>query len=389
MATESGGEGRAGAIPARLVVGGLGLLLLLLLPVGWRGWADWCRAREVRRAVEQHEERALAALAAGDHSRALLALEAARELDPSSPELQREVQETRILAVALRPEALSEGGLDALGYALEVVGPGEGTPDAAVRLVAAGHLALRTEGAGRARELYEQAIAARPGFAPAHFFRGNLLRLDEDRIEAAKAFEAAVAADPEYVEATHNLGTLYVELGRVEEGLAMLGRAIGIRDNATSRLSLATALAGVERLPEAVEHLEQAVRLAPRSPVVFRRAGALLLEGGRYDEAERLLRRSLELRDDPATAFSLGRVYQAQRRFDRATELFARVSRSAEDDPEVAYQLAESLRGLGRDEEAAAVFRRYLELASPDPQQAGRAERVRELLGGPGGAAPE
>ena len=382
MATVSGREDGAAIRPARLVLGGL--VVLLLLPVGWWAWVDGGRAREIRQAVDAHRARALAALDEGDHARALLAFEAARELDPTSPGLQREVQETQILAVAQRPEALGEGALDRLAYALEVVGTG-GTPaDAAVRRVAAGHLALRKGDASGALDLYDQALAAQPDYAPAHHFRGNLLRVRGESLEAVGAFEAAVAADPRHLEATHNLGAAYVELERVDDGVAMLERALKIRDNATTRLSLATALAGAGRLAEATEHLRRAIELAPRSPAVHARAGTLLLDAGRHDDAERLLRRSLELRDDPAAAFSLARVYQAQKRFDRATELFARVSRHVEDSPEVAYRLAESLQGLGRNDEAAAVFRRYLQLAPKDPQEDERTARVEALLRGEG-----
>jgi len=307
-----------------------------------------------------------------------LALQAAQQLAPTSPTLQAAIREARILAVAWHPETLQDNGLDALGHALSVAGERE--KNAAPRLVASGHLALRREGAARAQALYEQAASTDAGFAPAHFHLGNLLRVQGKLTDAVRAFEAAVAAAAGYLEAVNNLGTAYVELGRVEEGVSMLERAVAIDDNATSRVSLASALAAADRLPEALEHVKRATELSPRSAMAYGKGGELLFGKGRYEEAEQLLRKSLELKDDPSTAFTLGRVYQAQERFDQAVRLFAHVSKRVGDNPELTYQLAQSLERLGRAEEAATVFGRYLELAARRPEERDRADQVRTRL---------
>ena len=71
---------------------------------------------------------------------------------------------------------------------------------------------------------YEAALAYDPGFALAHTLIGDLYAADDQPADAARAWEAAIAAQPEHAEAYIKLGALRESQCRFEEALALLDR---------------------------------------------------------------------------------------------------------------------------------------------------------------------
>lgn len=358
----------------------LALIALLLVPVASRSARELARQREVDRAVAAHRTRAEQAIAAGDFRRAAVALGAARALAPTDPRVQLQAWHAELKRAAALPQAIRDEDLDELEYALEVV-RSEGRLTA-TKLTAQANVLLRRGDREKARALLEQARAAEPGNLHALLALAGLHRATGRKVEALEAFEAAVKAAPEDLTALNNLGVHYLELGRTEEGLAMLGRAIAVQDNAASRLNLGEALVKLKRLEEALEHFQRAAALAPRSAEVYRRLGGLLLVGGKGADAERMLLKSLELQQDPVTALDLGVLYQVQGRHEQAAGLLRQVLAVRPDAPEVAYRLGFSLKALGDLPGARDAFQRYLRLAAGRPEEAQKVAEVEKALQG-------
>ena len=106
-------------------------------------------------------------------------------------------------------------------------------------------------------------------------------RVDERAVARAgegarAAHEAAHQAAPKNLIALNNLGTIEVDLGAVDSGLARFQGAIAIRDNAASRLNAANALSLLKRDKEAIPHLAKAHEMAPGSAEILRRLGLAL-----------------------------------------------------------------------------------------------------------------
>lgn len=76
-----------------------------------------------------------------------------------------------------------------------------------------------------ARQAFDDALAARPRYAPALVNLGNL-HLEASEADAAIAqYQAAVAADDRYGPAHHNLAVAYKRLGRTADYVRELRRA--------------------------------------------------------------------------------------------------------------------------------------------------------------------
>ncbi|MFH0899809.1 MAG: tetratricopeptide repeat protein [Pseudomonadota bacterium] len=344
------------------------LAVALLVPMSLHGYRQWCDQRDVDQAVARHLARADKALEAHDYHRVEVATTAALHLRPNDPDLIRRMREAQVLGIADNPAALKDDDsafLEAASYAAEELIE-RGGPRKASYLLCAGHLALRRGDTAKAQAAYEQAVAAAPTTAAPQLALGNLFQRLDRPLEALTAYEAAVKNEPQSLVALNNVGVHYVNLGRHEEGRMHLERALAIKDNATTRLNLANALVSLKRATEAIAHLTRATELAPTSPDLFDRLGALQLANGKTEEAEKALRRSLELKQNPGTTVTLAQAYQAQNRHDRAVEVLAALLKTQPDFTPATYALGVSLEALGAKDAALTAFQRVLRQPAAD-----------------------
>ena len=80
----------------------------------------------------------------------------------------------------------------------------------------------------RADELVEQALAASPNNASAHYVKGNILRIQGRCPEAIPQFERAIAADRNSAAAYGNLGWCKFLIGSIDEMIPLAEQAIRI-----------------------------------------------------------------------------------------------------------------------------------------------------------------
>jgi tetratricopeptide (TPR) repeat protein len=100
--------------------------------------------------------------------------------------------------------------------------------------------------------------------AKAHFNLGTIY-VQKGRIDLAEShLETAIALKPDFAEAFANLGTLYDNIGRHSEAIIQLQKAISLDpQNAIYHYNLGLAYAKSNRLEEAKEELEQCLKIEP------------------------------------------------------------------------------------------------------------------------------
>jgi TolB-like protein len=204
---------------------------------------------------------------------------------------------------------------------------------------------LRTgEALERALTLFEQAIALDPGFARAHAYLGLTWAVIADytdrpraqtRVESRRVAEAALALDPDSVEAATVLinstladsPTVFEEV--IERGRALIARNPGF---ATTHQWHATNLMYAGRLEEAISAYRAALELDPRSRISLQNLAEMYITLRKFDDAEQLL---LEIDafapdyfDGAQTQFELyllsGRADAARRAGERMARLMRR-----------------------------------------------------------------
>ena len=183
------------------------------------------------------------------------------------------------------------------------------------------------------------------GAADAH------IRLGET-VPALALLEHAAEVHPDSVDAQHNLGRLYLELGRREAALDRFRRALPIEpDNDRIHLGIAEvhfldALAARDAGDEPTAALQESRRSIQRALTLDESALSLCLYGqielvaGNYDLAEEALKGSVTLDPDSCDArAALGEVFFAQRRYDAAARQFREAQENCGDDPRIDLRL--------------------------------------------------
>ena len=150
-------------------------------------------------------------------------------------------------------------------------------------------------------------------------------------------------------------------------------------DDATALNRLATRYLQVGRVEDAVAQLRRAVQLAPRDAAARSNLGTALQARGELAEATRELEMAARLKpNDDAVRFNLGNgYYAAGRRADAVRELTRAVALNGEN-ADAHFNLAMILGPAGQVDQAIAHLRRVVEI---DPQRADAHRNLAMALG--------
>ena len=195
------------------------------------------------------------------------------------------------------------------------------------------------------------------------------LLLDAKRGPEALARTSQVAALPSASAIDHGRhGNVLDELGRHAEAAEAYGRAAAIaaREGGTNlwtwHLLRAAQLDEVDRWPEARAELEKGLALAPDQPLLLNYLGYSSLERGEnLDEAEKMIRRALELRPgDASITDSLGWALYKRGRLPEAIEALSKAAADESAETEIHEHLGDALYRAGRRYEARFAWRAAL-----------------------------
>ena len=138
-------------------------------------------------------------------------------------------------------------------------------------------------------------------------------------------YAEAVRVDPAFPSARFNLGRMYLEQGRVDEGIA---------------------------------EVQEAVQLYPTFAEAYETLGLAYMERGQWADAITHLERALALKPALATGRNqLGRLYMAQGQFEAAIATFQQLVEQHPEAAEARHNLAVAYARHGKQEQALSQFR--------------------------------
>ena len=218
-----------------------------------------------------------------------------------------------------------------------------------------------------ALDAHRRVLADQPGFAPAQYFAGVLLRDRRDSAAAQAAFAAALAAAPGYRDARVALANLLRDGDQADAAAALCreGLAQDTRDPALWRALGLAELARRDAVA-ASEAFERALALVPTDGETHYNYGVALQTLYRRDEALRAYQRALAFTPDLLAAdFNIGVVFQEQERTGAAIAAFEKVL-AREPKHALAHKaLGDTLLSARRIDDWLRVFSRF-EAACPN-----------------------
>jgi tetratricopeptide (TPR) repeat protein len=188
-------------------------------------------------------------------------------------------------------------------------------------------------------------------------------------IDAERLYDAVLAQDGAHCGALQNLGLLFSNIGRHEQALNVINRALALApDLAEVHGNLGAILANAGRYPEAAAAYEKALALAPDNHNMHSGLGMSFLSMGRAEAALDHLRAALARRPQSAGCRNrLAEALMALRRYEEAKELLEEALQRVPDFAEVHINLGRVLSALGRLPDAIRATEKGVQLA---PQSA-------------------
>jgi protein O-GlcNAc transferase len=182
--------------------------------------------------------------------------------------------------------------------------------------------------------------------------------------EAEALYRDVLAEHPDHAGALHLLGVLVGQLGRPDDAVTLIQRAIGLNPAAPQYYSnLGKFLDDQGRVDEAIASLRTAARLAPDYAEPLSNLSALLNASGQFDEAALAAGEASRLQPGLAAAHNnLGNALRGQGRTDEAFDAYRTALQLAPRAAEVHGNLGVLLKDTGRISEAIEAFRTALEL---------------------------
>jgi Flp pilus assembly protein TadD len=173
--------------------------------------------------------------------------------------------------------------------------------------------------------------------------------------------------NPRDPQAAHIYGYALHLQGRDEEAIAPLERAVQQNQNPVLETQLGIALREIGRVDDALTRLGRAIDRRPPFPPAFLEYGSLLLQLGRREEAIAILEQGLTLAPNFAEMLvHLGSAYAARGEKAKATEVFARALVTVPNDPNSLFELAYLMKISCCFAQAAELLKRVLAIDPSD-----------------------
>ncbi len=234
------------------------------------------------------------------------------------------------------------------------------------------------EDAIRHDQEYAMAWAALGG---AYSLKGSFLSISDLVRKGVEMERRAVAIDPDLADAHMWLGTGLLTLGQVDDAIAAINEAIRLEpENGQAHQALGRAYwAGKGDFGAAIPAFRRAIELNPEAGYSYLQLGLLLAWEGKYEEAEAVCRRAVELQDQYISGnaglqvvganarlgyvfYLQGRHAEAIREYERGLAFVASSDHALKERTsiEITMKIGAAYHRMGKADEAARFFDRAL-----------------------------
>ena len=218
-----------------------------------------------------------------------------------------------------------------------------------------------------AQRALREAESLNPDSARVRLIGGLLNKKAGQYQKALEDYRRVQELEPHNVEALLEIASVYFAVSMPDKAIETYRQAIALDPGYyKSHEQLGALYYFRSEYPKAVEEFQQAISRAPGRFVAHSNLGAALMDLGKYDEAEKALTVSLQLRETAPALNNLGAVRAYQRRDAEAVGYYARAVALDPNDYVNIDNLGDSYRRLRRLTAARAAYRKTMDLALMD-----------------------
>lgn len=320
------------------------VLTTLMLAAGLSGCAKTETSASLLADAKQYQ-------AKGDDKAALIQLKNAAAKDPADAEVRLALAAMynklgdAVSAEKEARKAISLGAdgaraAPALARALLMQGqPQKALDESAAAAAKAGPDLLATRGdaylglndAAKAKEAYQQALAAKPGLAQALLGMARLAMRDKDTDGAGRFVDQAVSANPKDADVWFFKGSLMRALHKPDDAIAAFGQAIAVKpDNVDALIERANLDIAAKKFDAAKADVTAAKKIAPNALLVWYTQGTLDFAQGNFAAANESLQKVLRAAPEHmptilmagAVELNLGSLQQAEQHLRKYVEKY-------------------------------------------------------------------
>lgn len=203
---------------------------------------------------------------------------------------------------------------------------GDLAPDNPVPQQALGKLLADQNKMDGALAAYQQALKIQPNFLPALMEKGDIFLGQGNMQQALSAYQQAVRQAPKYDMAHLKMGMALQGLNRTKEAETAYKAAVTHNPKLALAYNNLAWLAADSRtnLAQAEQWARKAVELAPLVADFHDTLGWVYHAQSRYAEAEKSLKKAIQMQASPQFLYHLGLVYQKQGKNKEAFDAYTR-----------------------------------------------------------------
>jgi predicted O-linked N-acetylglucosamine transferase (SPINDLY family) len=188
--------------------------------------------------------------------------------------------------------------------------------------------------------------------------------------DARTLYELVLQSEPEHSDALHFLGLLSCQTRNHDEGIRLMERSIAVRPEAVYFNNYGNMLMEVDRLNDAIDSYQQAIRLNAQYPDAYNNLGYALYQAKQPEASMRACVNAIKLQPDYAEAYNnLGNALQDMSNLDEAAASYCKVIELKPDHALAFNNLGNVMFAKGDAQTAIQCFRKAVAL-KPDLRDA-------------------
>ncbi|MTJ18896.1 MULTISPECIES: serine protease [unclassified Dolichospermum] len=226
----------------------------------------------------------------------------------------------------------------------------------------------RSQKYAEAIKAVDKAIAKKPDFYQAWYFKGMIFRSEKKYPESIAAFDKALEINPNFAQAWKQRGRVLFRLDKYSEALTSFDKAIALSPNQFALYYLrGLTLRYLKRFPEAIEAYNQAIKIDPLFKSAYSGRGLSYGELKKYRQGIADFTQFIQLDPKDAGYYNLRGLYYGQ--LEEYKQSIADSTQAIQLDPKDAfyyYSRGSAYRGLKEYKQAIADYTQAIQLDRKD-----------------------